>query len=129
MRALRWSFILLQVLWLNVVLPGHTRGVITLPGTDCADDRGVASVAQQQSDAHACCHGAAKSTRNDRTPTPRQRGACAVCFFAAHMAPPAPVVCGLLPLGLLEQIALPAQPAAVSIDRPLICLERGPPAA
>ena len=129
MRALRWSFILLQVVWLNVVLPGHTRGVITLPGTECADSHGIAAAQQQQSDAHACCHGAAKPTRNDRSPTPRQRAACAVCFFAAHMAPAAPVVCDLLPLGLLEQLELPAQPAAVSIQRPLTCLERGPPIA
>jgi hypothetical protein len=121
MRALRWCFILLQVVWLNVVLPGHTRGVVTLPGT---------SVARETASPHACCGGAARPKTNDpSSPTPRERAHCAVCFFAAHMAPPAPVVCELLPHGLVEQLAPRPSPAVVSVERPTIYLGRGPPNA
>lgn len=33
MRWVHWSIILWQFAWLNVVLPGHTRGSITVPGS------------------------------------------------------------------------------------------------
>src|SRR4051794_13144805 len=75
-RALRILLILTQALWLNVMLPGHTRGSITLSGSKHS----------------SCC--ASKnndSGSKDRAPSQRDREHCAICYFAAGLVSP-PVV-------------------------------------
>src|SRR3954467_6660003 len=47
-RALRVSLLVFQALWLNVLLPGHTRGIITTPGD--------ASAPATRTVAGDCCH-------------------------------------------------------------------------
>lgn len=67
---------MVQALWFTVLLPGHTRGAIVLPGTD---DRSAVS-------SHGCC-GESAPPRDPRDPMPAKRVAnCAVCFFAAHLS-------------------------------------------
>jgi hypothetical protein len=121
-KAVRWCFILFQCVWLNAILPGHTRGVVTLPGTQKADAR----------ESHACCAGASESDSPDertppQAPTPKQRGGCAVCFFAAHMATPPPALASPVALGLLETLPAHAPATARSVDFPFAYLGRGPP--
>ena len=88
---LRSGFILLllaaQAIWLNVVIPGHTRGRILLGAAPPGDASG-ASAAPLPS-----CH-ARPTGDDDRKPAkPAKRpGTCAVCAYAATMAAPdAPV--------------------------------------
>ena len=122
MRAVRWCFIIFQCVWLNAVLPGHTRGVVTLPGTTDAQASRV--------EAHACCAGATKSDSHDqRGPTPKQRDRCAVCFFAAHMATPPPALAPPAALGLSEILPVHAPATARSLDHRFAYLGRGPPLA
>jgi hypothetical protein len=84
-RALYLTLALFQALWLNVVVPGHTRGIVPLPGptrfsTDCALCNACpmtmnAPVAPEYPSKH---HAPARS------------GGCAICLFAAHLTIPPP---------------------------------------
>src|SRR5687767_1836769 len=84
MRTIRWAFILFQCIWLNTVMPGHTRGVVTLPGSE-------ASCHIEQ--ASKCCPNEKGNNDSDsRAPTGDQKQRCAVCYFAAGLSTPPPVV-------------------------------------
>lgn len=76
MRTLRWGFILLQCLWLNVVVPGHTRGAMAMPGSKSV---GVTVQASE-----GCC--GAKRTKSQGTPV--DLGRCAVCHYAVGLTLP-----------------------------------------
>lgn len=81
-------FIAFQIVWLNVIVPGHTRGAIPIPGADC-EARGV----------KACC----QETKH-RPVSPKPHG-CAICYFAATLSTPPAIVCApppLLPSALVE---------------------------
>jgi hypothetical protein len=115
-RAARISLIVFQALFLNVVLPGHTRGIVTMSGAPPPAPSAVT---------------AAVTTITARNPRPtRTRAECAVCFFAARVTPPPVVDLRLTVLGLLE--VRPVPPPAAGIDAPDIILPfhgRAPPAA
>ena len=66
-RAACAAFILYQAVWLAAVVPGHTRGRVTLPG--------AAAGAPQACDSpggHACCHreGATRGAPGNPQPSP-----------------------------------------------------------
>src|SRR5687767_7541124 len=112
MRALGWSFILFQFVWLNVVLPGHTRGCVALPGSHPVT--GAADVIGD-----SCCpSGPALRTdgqpdRHDHgAPTDDARRRCALCYFAARVSSPPPVSFAHPPLGLCA--TLPPAPCALA---------------
>jgi hypothetical protein len=74
---------LFELCWLNMILPGHTRGIVTMPC--CAAEQTQA----QQTSAPVCPRCAAER-RSHPSPTPADRAHCALCFFAAHLTiPPA----------------------------------------
>jgi hypothetical protein len=113
-RAARILLIAFQVLFLNVVLPGHTRGVITLSG-------------KSSSAGAACCH--SKHGDSPAKPSERDKAECAVCFFAARVTPPPVVDLGLTRLGLAEVMAV-AKPVTVeSAQVELPIHGRAPPVA
>ena len=110
-----------QSLFLNVFLPGHTRGAVTLDGRHAARPS-------------CCCDGGggsgppADGQRRD-LPSGRDREQCAVCHFAARVTPPPAFDFRLPPLGLLDRLP-PAVPAvATSVDRIRTYLACGPPPA
>ena len=116
MRSLRWSFILFQLLWLNAVLPGHTRGAVTMPGsTPAAAGAG-----------DSCC-----STSHDakkQSPTPDQQKRCAVCYFAIGLHLPPAISFDQLQLGLISTLPIPP-PAAFDSARTILPFHgRAPPA-
>lgn len=118
MRPLRWAFILFQFAWLNVVLPGHTRGSITVPGT--------------KPTAPACCAGHQAGSRTpaeNQQPTPADRANCAICYFAAGMSTPPPVIVAPMPRGVVAILPLPAPEILISSDYPAAYHGRAPPAA
>jgi len=123
-KTLRWCFILFQCVWLNAVLPGHTRGVVTLPGSS-----GAAQGAAVET--HACCAGSSTSNnKSNHAPAPRPTpGSCAICFFAAHMSTPPPAIMPPAPLGLREILPVHAPATARSLDHRFAYLGRGPPRA
>src|SRR5436190_869160 len=77
MRRLSWLVILFQFFWLNVIVPGHVRGKLTVTGSAPAA-------------AGSCCTSAAhKTPGKPQQPTPDQQQRCAVCYVAAgHTLPP-----------------------------------------
>ena len=120
MRAARWCFILFQLVWLNAFLPGHTRGIVTVPG-------GAASAAGAAE--HSCCAHANPSPQDgEDSPAPDRRARCAVCFFAASMAAAPVYVSPLAPLHLSERLAAGTPTAAPSLQHAVTYLGRGPPA-
>jgi hypothetical protein len=119
MRTLRWLFILFQFAWLNVVLPGHTRGVVTVPGSKpavhacCADDESTSDTAAKPSE------------RGE--PTPSDRARCAICYFAAGVTTPPPALLAPTPSGVAELLSLPAPESVLSRDFPPAYHGRAPP--
>src|SRR3954466_8008129 len=116
-RAFRFALVLFQVFLLNVFVPGHTRGMITLPG------------AREDATHPACCQSHHNSSSSHDAPTSKDRANCAVCFFAARLC--APPVCDLQlqPLGLIALLPPPALQATVAADLFPTYLSRGPPAS
>ena len=118
-RALRLAFVLFQALWLNVIVPGHRRGQVALPGEACAACEKAVSV--------ACCemeHG-----RRQDAPAPSGDPArhCAICFFAARVTPPDVIDLTPPPLRFAHQVPVPSAEIRTSIARVPPYDGRGPP--
>jgi hypothetical protein len=116
--------LVLQAFWLNVVLPGHQRGLIVL-----GPETGAAAAA---SDCHTkptkCCH---KEESSKPSPCDEQsrKSRCAVCAFAARLTvPPAPIVAPTL-LELRHEAPTLALQRLFSPDLIPAYFERGPPVA
>jgi hypothetical protein len=118
-RAFRICFIAFQAIWLNAVVPGHTRGVVTL---GCESDACEHTVKP-----HSCCPPAAASKNDKPSPTPEQKARCAVCAFAARVTTP-PTVSFVPPrLELLCVADVVAARHVESADLRLTYLGRAPP--
>jgi hypothetical protein len=73
------ALVVFEALWLNVIIPGHTRGCVTMP---CCSGESAAS--------SSCPLCAYPEKGPHHSPTPSDREHCALCFFAAHLSiPPA----------------------------------------
>jgi hypothetical protein len=115
------ALLIFEAIWLNVIVPGHTRGAVTLPGFE--PDPAHA--------AHSCCAGSPEKSdgSKDSRPGSDRAAHCAICFFAVRLCVPAAVCLDPGPLELL--CSRPDRPA-VSIIIPEsqpIYLGRGPPRA
>jgi len=85
-----------QAFWLNVVVPGHQRGIVQLPGA-------VAAASRYRAPCLSCgCDAAPKSSKSD-SPASRS-GTCAICFFAAHLSIPPTVDLSLARLNFLHRL-------------------------
>jgi len=123
MRWSCWAIILWQFLSLNVVIPGHTRGMITMPGSN-------ATPAGRTAAADSCCSLPAEDSHDGDTdrPTSQQRRSCAVCHVAANHTPP-PVFCiDLQPGDASIQRVCPVATQVASRHIPLPYFPSGPPA-
>ena len=113
----RIFLLLLLTAWYAAVLPGHTRGVVQLPGTTaCA----------ASSTATKCC----PSKRSQKPEAPAKPASnCAVCHYMAALSAPPPFEHGLAPLrpaDVLPELVV-VQPIAAQIILPYH--GRAPPAA
>ena len=81
-RTLRITILVFQALWLNVIVPGHRRGQVALPGETCAACEKPVSVAE-------CCD-MERGSKHQDAPAPKGDPAqhCAICFFTARVTPP-----------------------------------------
>ena len=81
-RAFRLAVIAFVAVWFGAIVPGHTRGVVKLPGASACE----ASANVGRSGPPCCAGGAARG----KGKSPVNTGPCAVCFFAAALifAPP-----------------------------------------
>jgi hypothetical protein len=113
-RGLHFAILLFQALWLNVIVPGHQRGIVQLSGSD-----------KSQPAACPFCTPQAPTPKNGK-PIPPE-GNCAICFFAAHLSVPPVVDLSLQPLRLLH--ILPGETAENLFSRQIFLPfdGRGPP--
>lgn len=118
-RALRILFLALLGLWLNVLLPGHTRGQITLGDAACAKPAAEKAAA-------SCCE--PKPAPGEK-PTPEQCGRCAVCYVAmtTELTPPFTFDASLSENVIATIYATDPQRRAIHLDLHLFAT--GPPTA
>ena len=122
MRAKIGPILLLvfQAFWLNVVLPGHTRGVVTLAGANggSCHVRG----------GDRCCP-TSKSSDNDQESREKRASRCAICFFAVRLTAPPPVDLTPPALELLERAPAPRAESVEFIAPRPAYFGRAPPLA
>ncbi len=119
-KAIAILLLLFQALFLNVVVPGHTRGMITMEGKKTV--RGLADLDGGMM--HSCC--AVKSGRGDQ-PTSQDRADCAICNLAVRLTTPPPIDLHLQPLALLERVRPSPAPVAASTRIISLYWGRAPP--
>jgi hypothetical protein len=106
-----------QFLFLNVILPGHTRGAVTLDGKHAAQ-------------CCCCCdHAVDGPAKSPAIPSQRDRDHCALCDFAARVTTQQVFVLRLDPIGLLARLPVPTPTVLVSADFLPTYLGTGPPTA
>lgn len=125
-RTLRVAILLLQAVWFNVIVPGHRRGEVALPGEACA---------ACHPQAVACCPEMADSAP-DKPKAPASGAPasgdpashCAICHFAAALSTPPAMEFSPPPLTFLESIDLPVVERAAAVLFVAPYDGRGPPA-
>jgi hypothetical protein len=117
-RGLSIALAIFEAIWLNVVVPGHKRGIVQMPGTSAA---GLCPCCCEQASSAAHPGGSKQNAPGGPAST------CAICNFAAHLSVPPKVDFTPPPLKLLGPAE--AQTARRTISRiTLIPFDgRGPP--
>jgi hypothetical protein len=118
-RAVAIALLIFQSLWLNVVLPGHTRGAVTLPGYEKPSATSVG---------HGCCP-TSDSDPSDSDKPDGRAAHCAVCFFAARLSLPCAIDLTPAPLGLCGEAPNELAESIASLDAQFTYLGRAPPIA
>jgi hypothetical protein len=90
-----------QAFFLNVVVPGHVRGAVTLSGNRSA------------SLSELGCPFCASSHTHQKSPTPANPSDCEICYIAVGLMLPPPVDFDLVKLGVIS--LAPVQPPAVVV--------------
>jgi hypothetical protein len=104
--------LVIQAIFFNIVVPGHTRGVIVMEGYK----GGMAS----------CC-GEHSSSSSSKEPSKDRAGNCAICNFAAHVTMPPVIDLRLPELGFLHFRQVELAGVCVTPECMLTCYGRGPP--
>jgi DUF2946 family protein len=115
-KSLRIFLAGFMLIWFGVIIPGHTRGQISVPGSNCGCD---------------CCACNSAATHATEAPNsqPNKSSHCAICDFAAHITLPPPMDLTLAPLGLAYRIDRPAPRLAPVVRIQLVRHDRAPPFA
>jgi hypothetical protein len=118
-RAALICLLIYQAIFLNVVLPGHTRGAITLTGNS--------SGTTTASCGGCCAEGNSEKPDQKRSPSGKDRENCALCHMAARITP-APAISLTLPkLGEIELLPVVSAMKADSLEQRLAYYGRAPP--
>ena len=123
MRRFLWLFILWQVFWLNIFLPGHTRGAFGV--TACEDCTATAAPAD---DAEPSCCAVKHNSPEPKQPTETQKRNCAICYFAKGYTLPVVYVFDLTLHGRVIARLESTRPQVDSIDFGFPYYPVGPPA-
>ncbi len=123
-NTLRIAVLLWFAVWLLLVMPGHKRGIVTVPGAEQAQ----ASCCEP---GPSCCDALAESaccTPDDDRPADPARH-CAICFLKSHLNNPPPVTLYTPFLGELDELTFPIE-SSIADDQaaPLRLRGRAPPA-
>lgn len=103
-----------QAIFLNIVLPGHTRGAVTMDGKGGA--------------CKACCasHHATENPAS-KNPTEKEKSNCAICHLAARIVAPPSIDLTLPKLGFVELTAVQKRITIPSVELHFVRLGRAPP--
>lgn len=112
MKLLRLILACYVFAFFAIIVPGHTRGIVTVAGSQA----GI-----------GCCASDASSGPTDG-PTPTQRANCAVCHIAAMYTVPPVYVFYVEPLDRVEALNDFAVPQLFSLIFPTPFWPVGPPA-
>lgn len=122
--------------WLVVVMPGHTRGVVKLPGAALAEAASCCEPAPAEASccaaerATTCCgdvSGGAPKPGDAPIDDPAKH--CAICFLKATLTEPPPVTCCTPFLGELDELAYCVESSiADAVAAPAQLRGRAPPA-
>jgi hypothetical protein len=121
-RLLSAALLLYQFFFFNILLPGHTRGAITLDGKHHSDEPAC------------CCCGSNLSTppangqQSKQAPSQKDRENCAICSLAVRVMPTPLFAISLPPLTFLKTVDADPVWHAVSVDSIPTYLGRAPPA-
>ena len=98
--------------WMVFVMPGHTRGLVTLPGSERGDKAEQAACCQPRP---SCCD---KERTDDcpQRPTDPARH-CAICFLKARLTDPPPFTLFTPYLGELDELAYQPE-TSLAYDQP-----------
>ena len=116
--------------WLLLVMPGHKRGIVTLPGAEIEQTQAVSVCCDQEPDccspALTCCDIAAE----DEAPRPIDPAKhCAICFLKSHLTEPPALTLYTPYLGELDEIAYLIEAAILDqLSAPDRMRGRAPPA-
>lgn len=114
-RVLRLGLLVFQAVWFNIIVPGHQRGAVALPGETCS---------ACQANADACCPDMAEPPpahpKAPAAPEGDPASHCAICHFAAALSTPPAIESSPPPLELLDLIEpnVVERSAAVSFSAP-----------
>lgn len=97
---MRITVLLWFAAWMVVVIPGHTRGIVKLPGAEQAQQADTASCCKPKP---ACCDTEHEGDCPDRPSDPAKH--CAICFLKARLSDPPPVILYTPYLGELDELA------------------------
>jgi hypothetical protein len=117
-RGFRIALLCFQFIWLNVIIPGHQRGVVELPSgcPSCHTDHAPVE--------RSCCN----SSDKGKTPVKGDPAAhCAICFFAARVSSPPVIDFTHPPLRLTARIDVPG-PVVIHVPQFIATYDAcGPP--
>jgi hypothetical protein len=121
-RTLRIAILIFQALWLGVLVPGHRRGVVALPG-----EQNFAAFSSERS----CCAVDGSEHRHlPQVPCSRDPAKhCAICHLAMRLSTPPAIDIVLPPCGLAEVRPLSSFDAPASILTLPTYDGRAPPSA
>ncbi len=134
-RNLRILLLAIFGLWFGVIVPGHERGAITVPGYKPAchgvvceqPARAVGETAKKVAVCGDCPTDAKQSTPTEGSKRERARH-CAVCQLVGVLGAPAVIHFTPPTVELIGSLPLPAYVSVVGIDLSDSIRSRGPPA-
>lgn len=117
-NPLRLAVLLWFAGWLLLVMPGHKRGIVTLPGAEAAQpsccepkppsccDTAAASTSPDCDTDRAAGSDCDTDNSTDTDPRPTDPAKhCAICFLKAHLTDPPPLTLYTPYLGELDELA------------------------
>ena len=123
-RCFAGALLLYQFFFFNILLPGHTRGAVTLDGKHHPDVGACCC---------CCCGGGdaspldAKAGGSKPAPSQKDRDYCAICNLAVRVMPTPLFTINLRPLTFLKLSAPIPSLQAVSVEAICTYLGRAPP--
>ncbi|MEX2214014.1 MAG: hypothetical protein WD768_07800 [Phycisphaeraceae bacterium] len=125
-RNLRILMLGFLALWFGMILPGHERGVIQLPGYAAAPGSDQASDCATQSSCSSCCPTQSSGGKSDSSKN-RAPGHCAICYLLGVLDVPVTIAFTLPDPQLLDCLSPAMCQSIASVASLDITRERGPP--